>query len=175
MKNILLTAAALSLIAGAASAQSFQAPQTYGTIGYTQLDGGDGDLGAVTGRFGAKVSPWFGAEGEASIGVRDDDVDFGGVTGSVEHEWDAAVYGVAFVPVSERVELFGRLGYGTTEVSADLAGFEVTEDGESINYGAGANFFLDERNGIRADWTRRDFDGDDAEVDTYSLNYVRRF
>lgn len=177
MKPILLTAAAAAatLTAGAAAAQSWQAPQTYGTIGYTQLDASDANLGAITGRFGAKVSPYFGGEAEASFGVVDDDFDVGGVTGSIEHEWDAAVYGVGFVPLSDRVELFGRLGYGTTEVKADAAGFSVSEDGESFNYGVGANVFLDERNGLRADWTRRDFDGDDAEIDTYSLNYVRRF
>lgn len=175
MRNVLLAAAAVAVIAAPAAAQSVQSPQAYGSIGYTQLDGSDGDLGAVTGRFGAKLHPNFGAEAEASFGVRDDDFSVGGVDGSVEHDWDAAVYGVGFLPVNENLELFGRVGYGTTEVSADIAGFEVREDGESWNYGAGANYFLDGQNGVRADWTRRDFDGDSNEVDTYSLSYIRRF
>ena len=32
------------------------------------------------------------------------------------------------------------------------------------------------RNGVRADWTRRDFTDDNGgELDTYGLSYVRRF
>ena len=33
---------------------------------------------------------------------------------------------------------------------------------------------LDGQNGIRADWTRRDF-GDDGDADVWSLNFVRKF
>ena len=95
--------------------------------------------------------------------------------GSLEHEYDAAAYLVGTVPVSPNMELFGRVGYGTTSIKADVAGFTASEDGESINYGAGANWFFDGRNGLRADWTRRDFQDDGGEVDTYGLSYVRRF
>lgn len=176
MRNILLATAALSLFAVPAMAQSIQSPSYYGTLGYSQLDGSDGDLGAVTGRLGAKLSPNFGLEGEASVGVKDDDFTVGAVNGSIEHDYDAAAYGVAFLPVSPNVELFGRVGYGTTQVKTDIAGFTSTEDGESVNYGAGANVFLDAQNGIRADWTRRDFTDDNGgELDVYSVNYVRRF
>ena len=59
---------------------------------------------------------------------------------------------------------------------AFAAGLSVTEDGESVNYGAGANYFFDGQNGVRADWTRRDFTDDNGgEVDTYGVSYVRRF
>jgi hypothetical protein len=176
MRTVLLSAAALTLIAAPAMAQSLSNPQWTGSLGYTHLDGDDGSLGAVTGRVGAKVSRYFGVEGEASVGVKDEDIVVGGVPGTLEHDYDAALYGVANVPVSENLELFGRLGYGTTSVKADVAGFAAEADGESINYGAGANWFFDGRNGLRADWTRRDFTDDDAgEVDTYGLSYVRRF
>lgn len=176
MRNILLATAALSLFAVPAMAQSLQSPSYYGTLGYSQLDGDDGDLGAVTGRLGAKVHPNFGFEGEASIGVKDDDFTVGGVDGSIEHDYDAAAYGVAFLPVSPNLELFGRIGYGTTRIESDVAGFTASEDGESVNYGAGANYFFDGQNGVRGDWTRRDFTDDNGgEVDVYSLNYVRRF
>ncbi|HYC75628.1 MAG TPA: porin family protein [Brevundimonas sp.] len=147
-----------------------------GSLGYTQLDGDDGDLGAITGRIGYDFTRNFGVEGEASVGVKDGEVMFGGVNTTLEHEYDAAIYGVAKLPVSENFELFGRVGYGTTEVKASTAGFAATEDGESLNYGVGANYFFDGRNGIRADWTRRDFQEDNGgELDTYGVSYVRRF
>lgn len=176
MRNVLLATAALTLLGTPAFAQSFSDPQWTGSVGYTHLDGDDGSLGAVTGRVGAKISRYIGVEGEASFGVKDDDIIVGGVDGSLEHEYDAALYAVANVPVSENFELFGRVGYGTTSIKADVAGVETSEDGESLNYGAGANYFFDGQNGLRADWTRRDFTDDNGgELDTYGLSYVRRF
>lgn len=175
MRTVLLSAAALTLLAAPAMAQSVSNPQWTGSLGYTHLDGDEGSLGAVTGRVGAKFTPIFGVEGEASVGVKDEDVVIGGVPGTLEHDYDAAIYGVASVPVNPNFELFGRVGYGTTSIKADVAGVTAEGDGESINYGAGANWFFDSQNGVRADWTRRDFQDDGGEVDTYGLSYVRRF
>ncbi|MBX9707700.1 MAG: porin family protein [Caulobacteraceae bacterium] len=176
MRNVLLATAAVSLFALPAAAQSFSQPQWYGSAGYTALDAEGADLGALTGRIGAKVSPNFAFEGEASIGIVDDDVTVGGVTASVEQDYDAAAYAVGILPVAPNFELFGRVGYGTTSIKADVAGISAEEDGESVNYGVGANYFFDANNGIRADWTRRDFTDDNGgEVDTYGVSYVRRF
>ena len=175
MRNILLAAAAVSVIAAPAFAQTMQGPTYYGTLGYSQLDHSDGDLGAVTGRVGAKFNPYLGVEGEASIGVKDDDFTFAGVDGKIEHDYDAAAYLVGTLPVTPNFELFARGGYGTTKIKTELAGFDGEVDGESWNYGAGANYYLDGQNGLRADWTRRDFRDDAGEADVYSLSYVRRF
>ncbi len=176
MRNVLLATAALTLLAAPAMAQSISSPQVTGSIGYTQLDGDDVELGAITGRLNAKVNRFIGVEGEASFGVQDEDVSFGGVDGSLSHEYDIAAYAVATLPVSDRLEVFGRVGYGMTQIKSDVAGFTAREDGESVNYGAGANYFFDGRNGVRADWTRRDFTDDNGgELDTYGLSYVRRF
>lgn len=175
MRTLLLTTAALTVLAAPAMAQE-PVSRVTGSVGYTQLDGDDGDLGAITGRATYNFTRHLGVEGEASFGVKDEDITIGAVDGSLEHEYDAAVYGVATLPVSENFELFGRVGYGTTSIKADVAGFTASEDGESVNYGVGANYFFDGRNGIRADITRRDFTDDaGGEVDTYSLGYVRRF
>ena len=176
MRNILLATAALTVFAMPAAAQSLQDRTYSGSIGYTQLDGDDGDLGAITARFDARLHPNFGLEGEASIGVRDDDFTVANVSGSIEHEYDAAAYAVGYLPLSPNLELFARVGYGTTSIKADAAGFSASEDGESINYGVGANYFFDGVNGIRGDVTRRDFTDDNGgEIDTYGVSYVRRF
>ena len=174
MRNVLLATAALTLIAAPAMAQVPTSPVT-GSIGYTRFDGDQGNLGAVTGRLGYRFNPYVGIEGEASVGVLDEDITVAGVDGTLEHEYDAAAYLVGTVPVNPNFELFGRVGYGTTSLKAEVAGVDVSEDGESINYGAGANWFFDGQNGLRADWTRRDFQDDAGEVDTYGLSYVRRF
>jgi len=117
------------MLAAPAMAQSISNPAVTGSIGYTQLDGDDATLGAITGRLNAKVNRYVGFEGEASFGVKDDEITVAGVTGDLSHD-----------------------------------------------YGAGANYFFDGRNGVRADWTRRDFTDDNGgELDTYGLSYVRRF
>lgn len=175
MRNILLAAAAITAISAPAFAQSVTGPSYYGTLGYSQLDYSDGDLGAVTGRLGAKFNPYIGVEGEASVGVRDDDFSIGGVNGKIEHQYDAAAYVVGTLPVTPNFELFARGGYGTSKIKAELAGIEQEADGESWNYGAGANYYFDGQNGVRADWTRRDFEDDAGEADVYSVSYVRRF
>ena len=176
MRNILLATAAVSLLALPAAAQTAAGPQWYGTAGYTHLDGDNADLGAITGRVGARLNPNFALEGEASIGVVDDDVRIAGVNGSIEQDYDAAAYAVGIIPVSPNLELFGRVGYGTTSIKAKVAGFSAEQDGESVNYGAGATYFLDAKNGLRADWTRRDFTDDNGgEIDTYGVGFVRRF
>jgi outer membrane immunogenic protein len=174
MRNVfLLSTAAAALFAAPAMAQD--ASPLYGSIGYATADVEGVDLGAVTGRLGYKFSPNFAVEGEASFGVSDDDVTVGATTVNVEHEYDAAVYGVGILPVTPNFELFGRVGYGTTEIEASAAGISASDSGESFNYGVGANYYFDGQNGIRADWTRRDFRDDGGEADVWSLGYVRKF
>lgn len=155
-------------------AQTVSSPSYYGTLGYSHLDNSDGNLGAVTGRLGARLSPNFAVEGEASFGVRDDDITVAAVPVKVEHNYDAAVYAVGILPVTPNFELFGRLGYGTTEIEAEAAGVTARGDSESWNYGLGGQWSPDGQNGVRGDWTRRDF-RDGGEADVWSLSYVRRF
>ena len=176
MRNILLATAAISLFSVPAMAQTVSSPQWSGSVGYTVLDGDNVNLGAITGRATARLHPNFAVEGEASIGVKDDDITVAGVNGSVEHDYDAALYAVGVVPVSPNLELFGRVGYGTTSIKADIASVSAQEDGESVNYGVGGTYYLNAQNGLRADWTRRDFTDDNGgEIDTYGVSYVRRF
>ena len=175
MRNILLATAALSLFAVPAMAQTVSSPTYYGTLGYTQLDTDGADLGAVTGRVGAKLHPNFGVEAETSFGVGHDDVNVGLVNGKVEHRYDVAGYAVATLPVSSNIDLFARAGYGVTEVKASAAGIAASDHLTSFNYGAGATYNLDAQNGIRADYTYRDFQHDQGSADTYALSYVRKF
>ncbi|WP_339915344.1 porin family protein [uncultured Brevundimonas sp.] len=175
MRNILLASAALALLAAPAMAQSVSSPSYYGTLGYSQLDGDSADVGAVTGRFGAKLTPYLGAEAEASFGVGHDNVSIGGLDGKVKETYDVAAYGVATLPVNPNFDLFARVGYGTTELKTSVAGSSVTDSADSWNYGVGANYYLDGQNGVRGDWTRRDFTNGGGEADVYSLSYVRRF
>lgn len=153
-----------------------EAPRAYGALGYSHLDTDGADLGAVTGRLGYKLWPNFGVEAEASIGVDDQayDVSIDGASGVFELKHDVAAYAVAFLPLGDHVELFARVGYGSTNIEASTPGVTVRGAGESLNYGVGASVFLN-NNGLRADWTRRDFTDDAGKADVWSLSYIRRF
>ena len=176
MRTFTLAAAAVAAAAVAlpAAAQTWQDPSWTVSGGYSNLstDSSDISLDAVTARVGARFTPYFGAEGELSVGLGDEDLAPGV---DVSLSYDAAVYAVGYVPVSPNLELFGRLGYGTTELDVSGAGVTLSEDGDSWNYGVGANYFFDGLNGVRADYTRRDFQDDGGEADVWTINYVRRF
>ena len=107
--------------------------------------------------------------------ARNDIFTVAGVDGSIKHEWDAAGYVVGKYPVSDKLELFARGGYGHTELKQEFPGANTDLGDDSWNYGAGANYYLDGVNGVRADWTRRDYRDDAGEADAYSVSYIRRF
>jgi hypothetical protein len=174
MHHVTILAFALSLLSSAALAQVATSKTFYGSLGYGQMDTGRYDLGAVTGRLGAQFTPYLGVEGEASLGVKGDEaqVSVGGdVRFKLDH--DAALYGVGRLPLGDHVSLLARIGYGTTRIKATGTSTNTHRDEQSLNYGLGAQFDFDDSNGLRADWTRRAFDGADADV--YALSYVRRF
>jgi opacity protein-like surface antigen len=129
----------------------------YVGAGYTQFDADDVSVGAVTGRAGYRFHPNFAAEAEASFGVGDDD--------GVELDNSVGVYGVGILPVSPEFDLFARVGYHNTE-------FNAGED-DGIAYGAGAQWNITERFGIRGEYTR--LDSDEEEVDTYGASVVYKF
>lgn len=172
MRNLLLAAAAVTAIAAPAAAQTI--PNAYGSIGYSSVQGDDADLGAVTARLGTRFNQYIGVEGEASLGVDDDSI-AGVPNSSVELEHDLAAYVTGTVPVAQNLELFGRVGYGTTKIKAEVGGVSASDSEESVNYGVGANYLLDGQNGVRADWTRRDFRNGGGDADVWSLSFVRKF
>lgn len=172
MRIALLTASAVALMtAGPALAQD---PTWYGNIGWSNVgaESSDLDFNALNARVGARFNPYVGAEGELGIGIGDESVAPGT---DAKLNYDAAAHLVGFVPITERFEILGRVGYGVTEIGVDGPGFTASEDGDSLNYGVGAQYFFDDANGVRADWTRRDFQDDGGEADVWTLNYVRRF
>lgn len=185
VRNVFLAASALTLIAAPAFAQD-QSPDVYVNLGYSvaQLsfeevlvpgDSYDFDIGSATARVGVNLHPNFAVEGEASIGVDDDTQRIGMTDVTIENEWDAAIYGVGIVPLGEQFKIFARVGFGHTEARVSSGGFGLSADGNSWNYGVGAQFMIDDKNGFRADWTRRDFTEDGGEIDAYGVSFVRHF
>lgn len=162
---IAATAAAVALIAAPAMAQDIEGYATLGTT-YIDLDGA-ADLGAATIRVGGVYKTYFGVEAEASFGMDDD-----GPSGArIEMNQQAAIYAVAHLPLGENVDLMARGGWGREQYA--FASAKGTTS--SFNYGVAAQYNFDDAQGVRADWTRHDFEDTSVNADYWSLSYVRKF
>jgi hypothetical protein len=187
MKTLIASAsaAALACLAPAmAHAQMSAAAPTglYGNLGYGYIDGqGSGHLDAAIGRLGYRFMPYFGVEGEGALGIGSDhDTIVDPTTGasvraSLKLKHELAAYAVGFAPLSDKTDLFARIGYGTQKFRAKAAGFSASDSVESVNYGLGAQHHFDGVNGVRAEWTRYDLKEGLGHSDTYSVTYSRRF
>jgi hypothetical protein len=137
---------------------------------YSNFDAENADLGALTVRGTYFVNPHVGIEGEASIGIDDDEV------GAASYELDnsLAAFGVVQMPVTERVDLFARAGYATTDYTVNYPGSgDLSGDDDGFAYGVGGKVFLTDRFGLRADFTK--YDGDDTDADVISVGGVMKF
>jgi outer membrane immunogenic protein len=172
MKSLVFVAAAAALLIPAAvSAQTFTPTTVYGNIGYEGTHTQGVDLGAIQGRLGAKFGRYVGVEGEVGVGVNDDHI--GGVSVKLNHQ--EAGYVVGFVPLSPNFDLLARAGYGHEEIRASAGGVHDSEGANSWNLGAGAEYFFNGRDGIRADYTHFSLNHDGGDANVWSVAYAHRF
>jgi len=194
MKTLIATAsavAALCALPALAQAQAQTAPTgVYGTLGYTDAHSNHTDLGAIQGRLGYRIMPYAGVEGEVAFGVKKDDVDvataLGNINGRAELKHEAAIYGVGFLPLSDKTDILARVGYGNSRVRVNVPAQTVggvavpasaaSDSENSWNFGVGAQHHFDGVNGVRVDYTRQEFTKDSfGHADVYSVAYTRRF
>ena len=197
----LASCAAIALTTGAAHAQTNDTG-LYLDGGYTYLDitpnGTDEGVSssAITARLGYKFTPMFSLEGELSSGVDDgefdynvDEDDFGfddnddgdfddiiAASGDIGVNYLVAAFAKAEVPVSDRMSLHGRLGYGYIDLDATI----TTPGGQDVNVedsadgpaaGLGASFALTDNWSLRGDYSYFDFDDTDTHAGTITAGY----
>jgi outer membrane immunogenic protein len=180
MKSLFIaaTAAGVLLCAAPAFAQSTNFnPTYYGTLGYNNFNSDNGsDLSAVTGRLGARLTPYLGAEGEVSVGVGGDHTDIANGSQSVHLNDQYAGYAVGYVPLKTNLDLFARVGFGHTDLHTSSQGVAADVGADSWNFGAGGQYFFDHANGVRAEYTREDYQCSHCDgADVWSVAYVRKF
>jgi outer membrane immunogenic protein len=190
MKALISAASAIALCAlvpAVASAQTagtgpmvngaplFSSPTFYGTLGYVGTDLDHVDVGAIQGRLGARFGRYFGVEGEYSTGVKDDTISVGGVEDRVKLNSQEAIYGVGFLPITPQFDLLARVGYGHSSGTGEVPGVTANVKGDSWNYGAGAQYMFDAKNGVRADYTRESFVEHGGDANVWAISYVRKF
>jgi opacity protein-like surface antigen len=192
MKSLFATAAVAVLVSAVPAIASAQTANTgvYGTLGYADAHGSGVDLGTVQGRLGYRFNDWLGVEGEVAGGVKSDDVSTtvgtSTVTGKAKIDHQEAIYGVGFLPLSPNWDLLGRIGYGNTKVKVSdltvtgpggtVSNLSGSASGDSWNFGVGAQYHWDGKNGIRADYTREEFrDNGAGHADVWAVAYSRKF
>jgi len=169
-------AAALCAVSGAAQAQTAAPTGVYGTLGYADTHSDGTDLGVLQGRLGYRIIPNAGVEAEGAFGVKNDDIHAGDITGRAKLDHQVAIYGVGFLPLSDKADLLARVGYGNTKVKVSALGQSASSDSDSWNFGVGGQYHFDGKNGVRVDYTREEFTKDDVgHADVYSVAYTRRF
>lgn len=162
--------AAVAFVAMGAIATPAMAQEGWNAgLGYTHFDGEDVQVGGVTGRLGYRFHPNFGVEGEATFGTNEDNVN--GVDVELDNAYGA--YGVGYLPMSENLDLFGRVGYAQVEASASALGQTVGFEEDGIGFGGGVQWRMNNGLGLRAEYTR--LEGEEDGVDTFGLGVHTQF
>lgn len=175
-------------------------PSFYGTLGYADTAIEHVNLGAVQARLG--VQPWryFGIEAEGSWGLYEEahDDNFSHFPERIASQ--EAIYAVGHLPISAGFVLLARVGYGHTAGTKPKTYQTACPDfvlegpngpiypycppsphdagvsGDSWNYGVGAQYMFDAKNGVRADYIREAYrTSDTPDANVWSIAYVRKF
>ena len=181
MKTLIALAAvaAVGAVAAPAFAQTLPAltPVTYSaSVGFAGTDTLGAALNAINLRAGADFGKYVGVEAEGAFGVNSPYGKDALSATQLHMNSEYAAYGVARWPVLADANVFARVGYGHTEFKATGVTSSVTNGLDSVNYGAGAEYLVDGKDGVRVDFTRSNFEGHGLQVaNTWSIGYVRRF
>ncbi len=182
MKTLIAAAASLAALSFAAPALAQTAPDLthpsyYFSLGDSYLTPGyNGGIDELTGRIGARLGQNWGVEGEIAGGISR--YTNAASSNNVTEPVTGAGYAVGYYPISPKIELLARIGYGASSLHQTINGVSADSVTNSVNFGAGAQYWLTGVDAIRADYTRRDYLGNSAipsGADVWGVSYVRRF
>lgn len=173
----------LAIAAIAVSTTAAQA-QLYGEIAYMPLkfEATDGvntlkaspSLIGLT--LGYELHKYVAVEGMAAFSAKDDSLELNGVSSPVDVKVNNA-YGVFVKPkamLSDKFEVFGRLGYVKSKVSVSGLGLSESDSESDFAYGIGANYYLSTTTYLTASYMNL-YNKDDAKVTGFTLGVGMKF
>lgn len=169
-----LLAASLSALALTAGAHAQEGTFRLGG-GYERFDLEGMEFDTLVVRGGYDFTRYLGIEGQGAIGLGEEQITEGAVTADVELDYSFGLFGVFRPFQNEHGNIFVRGGYTNTQLEASVSGLSATADENAWAYGVGGEYFFDGANGVRADYTRFEFEDDGGSADVYGISYVRRF
>jgi hypothetical protein len=174
MRKLITAAALVAAISAVATSAS---AENYWSIGagqqmldFSSVGGGKATITTATGRVGWKSDSWYGAEAELYAGLGDDEAAPGidvGINTSV------AVYAVAHIPANEKLDLHARLGFNRLLGKVKAGGASADTNDGDISYGVGGTYKLNDRDGVRVDYTITDIS--DVDASAWQIAFVRKF
>lgn len=126
---------------------------------------------------GYRINKNFAVEGSyINFGDASATVTFGGSSASVDASADGfGIAALGILPLSDKFELFGKLGFmhGDSEADVTVGGstVQVGDSGTELHYGVGGIYNLSRNLGVRAEWENVD----DAELSVFSIGLQYRF
>ncbi|WP_375209211.1 porin family protein [Hyphomonas jannaschiana] len=200
MLKYILAATVATGIAGAAAAQE---NGLYLEGGYQYLeiepDGADSgvDTNAIGARLGYQFNPVFSIEGELASGIDDGEFDYNvdedsfnlddnndgdfndliAASGDIGLNYLVGLYGKAEVPLTHRLDVYGRAGYAYVDLDASiqtpggttLTTIEDAEEGPA--FGAGLSYDLTENVYLKGDYTYYSFEDTDTNGVMLGVGY----
>jgi len=155
-----LSALAILLAAGSASAQGAYVPGFYGELGYTSLNiKGNTAFGTaefkpamLRGIVGYSVHNNLAIEGMLGFGIKDSGVTLNGggtgIDGKVNHS--VGIFLKPRVKINEQFEVFGRVGY----LHSKISGGGGSADEGDFAYGVGMNYSINRAWSVNVDYMR---------------------
>lgn len=175
MVKIAKITAAIALAVAAASASA----QFYGEVAYHESvydkHGVDRlDLGALGLTVGYDLHPNMAIEGMLAFAVGDDSVRFGGRQVTGELDYSAGLFAKPKFKVTEGFEVFARLGWARSEISASGLEASVSDDGSDFAYGLGVQFNVTKNAYVTGSYMRL-YDKSDVKINGRSIGLGYRF
>lgn len=146
----------------------------YAGLNYTflNLDDGsaDADVGALSGKVGGLVSPYFGLEARAGFGVDDDRV------GGMDYSVDNFFGGYATLNLANETPATPYLIFGFTRVELEAEGpfGSVKDDDSDFSYGVGVNIEMTPQVSGNLEYMRY-YDQDSVTIDGLGVGVTFNF
>lgn len=148
----------------------------YAGANYTFVDlegnGLDSDLGTLSAKVGANITPYFGLEARAGFGVKDDSI-----TSTTDLSANAFYGGYATLNLANESPAtpYAILGFTRYELELDNTFLGTTRDDESdLSYGLGVNLAITEALSGNLEYMRY-FDKDDVTIDGIGVGLTVNF
>lgn len=146
----------------------------YAGLNYTffNLDAGseDADTGALSGKVGALVTPYFGVEARAGFGVNDDRIN------GIDYSVDNFFGGYATLNLANESPATPYLIFGFTRLELEAEGpfGRVTDDDSDLSYGVGVNIEMAPQVSGNLEYMRY-YDQDDVTIDGLGVGVTFSF
>jgi len=143
-----------------------------GYLSYEENGYDDANILSIGGKLGVELHKYFSVEARLGTGITEEE-DYEGVQGlDLSLDYYLGAYALATLPIGEKLSIYGLLGYTKAEMSAEYAGFEISEDESDMSYGLGAEFKVNDKASFTAEYTNL-LDGSTYEVT--SINVGMKF